>query len=180
MLHLHAVFPADPVDAVEPRLHAGEEGHVPSEGAQPVPGEVGLAVGHLLHQVHVRQHAVHLVVQRKVSAQAPEAIGLHVDARQERIFLHVLGRKGLVEIIDQRDDGQGHGAPPFVRGQKAIQARQALVRLPRPQKSKSGVYSPTLGSSVAAAAGSGVGSAAYWVGGVGVGWALEVRGASSA
>ena len=108
MLHVHAALAAQGVDPVKPARHAGEEFHIPAQGDQVFPGQLHFAAGHLLHQVHVGQYAVHVVLPGELGALAPEGVRLHPDARQEGVFLHIPGRQGLVKIVDQRNDGCLH------------------------------------------------------------------------
>ena len=109
VLHVHAAFPADGIDAVKPAQHPGKEFHIAAQRDQVFLRQLHLAAGHLLHQVHIGQYAVHVVLTGKFAALAPEDVRLHLDAGQEGVFLHVPGRQRLVKIIDQGDDGCLHG-----------------------------------------------------------------------
>ena len=113
VFHAHAALAAQGVDAIKPARHAGEEFHVPAQGDQVFPGQLHFTAGHLLHQVHIGQYAVHVVLPGEFGALAPEGVRLHANAGQEGILLHVPGRQRLVEVIDQGDDGCLHGDASF-------------------------------------------------------------------
>ena len=119
MLHLNAVCLADSIDSIKPAFHAGEESHVASQLVQFFTREIQLALRHFFHQVHICEHAVHLVLLREIAAETPEFVGIHANARQERIFLHILRGKRLVEIINQRYDRFLHASFSFLNCEKS-------------------------------------------------------------
>ena len=115
MLHLDPQALAEGVDPAEPVLDTGEEDDAPPLLHQVLPGHGETPLLRLPdHGVHVGQDPVHPVPAAEVVGDGPELRGLHPQGGDEGIVLHVRGAEGLVEIVEEGDDGGGHGETSFV------------------------------------------------------------------
>ena len=109
MLHLHAQGRAEVVDAAEPLPHAGEQLHAVTAAHQEVPCQ-GEALGAALsdHGIHIGQQTVHAILPPEGVGLAPELLGRIAQRGDEGVILHVGGAEGLVEVVQQGDDGLAH------------------------------------------------------------------------
>ena len=101
------------VDAVEPIQHAVEKFHSLPVFFEPFVGNVdALLLGFVECQHHVGQNVVHLVLVRIAVTFAPKLVGSHAKRRDEAKFLHVLGGKSVVEVVDKCNNWFFHSNPP--------------------------------------------------------------------
>ena len=54
------------------------------------------------HDIHIRQYLVHMLFLGVAVCESPEIRGLHANARNELILLHILCAKRAVEVIEYR------------------------------------------------------------------------------
>jgi hypothetical protein len=91
-------------DRIEPLLHARVELDIAPERHELLAVDAhALGLRFLVHEVHVGDEAVRLMLARKAPDLGPEAFRVLADLRQERVLLHGLGRERAIEVVDERD-----------------------------------------------------------------------------
>ena len=106
VLDLHPVRGAVLVDVPEPVADAVEEFDVRPVAVEVTAGQLDPVLLRLVvHQFHVGEDVGGVLPPGDAVALGPELLGRLVDGLDETEFLHVAGRQGSVEIVDERDDG---------------------------------------------------------------------------
>jgi hypothetical protein len=111
VLHLDARGLADPVDAVEPTLHAGKTPRCGPAPPAPAASAAFRALSRGAHHVHVGQHTVRQIFQREGAAVRPERARVDAKTGRKSNSCMSLG-ESVCQIVDERDDRRRlHGAP---------------------------------------------------------------------
>ena len=106
MLHRDAQTVAKGVDAAKPLPHAGEQLDGLAALHQIVPVQrFALSAALLDHGIHIGQQTVHLILPAEGVGLLPELGRGIAQTGDEGIILHICGTQGLVEVVQQGDDG---------------------------------------------------------------------------
>jgi hypothetical protein len=99
----HAVIAAEAVEAVEPAGQTFIQFYRASALHDALARQRNPALMRFFyHDVHIGQDFVHMLFLGVAVGEPPEIRGLHADARNELIFLHILCAKRAVEVIEYR------------------------------------------------------------------------------
>ena len=113
MLYLHALCRAVEIDAVEPFVNALVQLD-PSAAVDETFAGDGLADAAAFadHGIQIGENAVHLLRGAEDIGFFPKLGGLHIQAGDKTVVLHILGAKGFIKVVHDRDNGSVHKLPP--------------------------------------------------------------------
>lgn len=93
------------IDQAEPFLHSFEELDVAAELAEVAPPELDAVLLRLVeHHLHIREDVARVLADSEAVAHPPELLRGLPDGLDETELLHIPGRKGPVEVINQRNN----------------------------------------------------------------------------